>query len=259
MRAKEETGDSIRLEALPEPLNSAAAEFSPSFSQDGFTLYFNRKPPGSQYSDLYSSTLVDGEWQLPRPVQSLNSPYSDEAPFLSADEQVLFFASDRDGSLEMPANEQGQIRVSYDLYWSHKQNGSWSAPVKIPGFVNSIHHERSPAFDQQRQVLFFTRWPFGDFKKAVIMESRLVNGVFQKPTALPASINSGNQEAGFAPADNGRGYYFASRRPGGLGGWDVWFTGWKNGGYTKPVSMGPEINTAANDIFLTVRHLNVYF
>ncbi|MDO9580238.1 MAG: hypothetical protein Q7J06_06670, partial [Bacteroidales bacterium] len=40
---------------------------------------------------------------------------------------------------------------------------------------------------------------------------------------------------------------FASDREGGLGGFDLYYTIFKNGNWSSPVNLGPEINSADNE------------
>ena len=108
-------------------LNTAEDEFAPTVTADGKTLVFNARR-GGRYQDLFISQLQNGSWTEARPLTTLNSPFNDETPFISPDGKTIFFASDRDGSFELPPDEKGQVRVSFDLYWSHFDNGSWSAP-----------------------------------------------------------------------------------------------------------------------------------
>lgn len=258
IQSEEKKESKLRFVSIKPHINTKGSEFSPTVNATGEIMIFNKKAMGQRYSDLYISIKKDGQWQIARPMTALNSNYSDEAPYLSADGNTLFFSSDRDGSLEMPKNSKGQIKVSYDLYWSKKTGSGWSKPTKVPGQVNSIHHERSPSYDSKRKMLFYSRWPFGDFTKAEIMSAKWNKNKFEAPIKLPKLINAGFMEAGFAPAGNSRGYYFASKRPGGLGGWDIYYTAWKNQQYQPPVNMGPRINSAENDIYLLSRANSVY-
>ena len=40
---------------------------------------------------------------------------------------------------------------------------------------------------------------------------------------------------------------FASNRPGGLGGYDLYYSKFSNGNWGTPVNFGPEINTASDE------------
>ncbi len=242
------------IENVGEPINSPLDEFAPSLTADGKTMVFNSKKLGERYQDLFISHFKDGKWTTPEPLARLNSLYNDEAPYITPDGKVLFFASDRDGSKEMPKDESGRIKVSFDIYWSRLENGQWSLPLPVPGEVNTEHHERSPSLDLKTGFLFFARWPFGDFDRSQIMAAKYTNGRFVGTAVLPESINAGYQEAGFTPALERDGFYFSSRRPGGVGGWDVYFVPLtKEGGFGEIEHLGPEVNSEADDIYYSVR------
>lgn len=49
-------------------------------------------------------------------------------------------------------------------------------------------------------------------------------------------------------AYDGKAIYFASNRPGGYGGFDLYVSYLKNGLWTLPVNLGPEVNTTGNEI-----------
>ena len=241
------------------PINSQANEFAPSFTKDGKTLVFNSRKGGSRYQNLYTSRLQsDGKWSTPRALQVLNSPYNDETPQLSPKGDLIIFSSDRDGSLEMPRNRLGQVKVSYDLYWSRKVEGRWSKPVKIPGAVHTMSHERSPSMDYKTGTLYYSSWPFGDIRRARLMSADYRNGRFINPRPLPAQINDGH--IGLAPVFSPEkgGLYFSSNRPGGHGGWDIYFAPIKAGTFGAPVNLGPKINSPRHELFFTNLGKNIY-
>ena len=43
--------------------------------------------------------------------------------------------------------------------------------------------------------------------------------------------------------------YFASDKPDGLGGLDIYYSNWKNGYWEDPVNLGPEVNTEGNETY----------
>ena len=48
---------------------------------------------------------------------------------------------------------------------------------------------------------------------------------------------------------DGKRLYFASDKPDGYGGMDIYYTNWKNGYWEDPVNLGPLINTAGNETY----------
>ncbi len=122
------------LGKLNENINTKYWESSASPSPDGTQLYFssNRKD-GSGGLDIYRSTKgSDGQWRVPVNLgPTVNSPFNDDAPFLSPDGNLLFFTSlGHDGM------------GGYDIFISAKTgDNKWAKPVNIGYPVNSTGDE----------------------------------------------------------------------------------------------------------------------
>ena len=245
----------VEIRPLDE-LNTGSADFAPTLSPDGQRMLFNTR--NGQYQDIYLAAKKDGQWSLVRNVRELNSPYNDETPFWSADGKVVLFASDRDGSLEMPADLQGRVRVSYDLYWARAdEQGRFSEPRRIPGAFQTSDHERAPALSPDSRELYYTTWEFGDINGSKIMMARWNGSGFSEPESLPSSINSGHQEAALMPLQ-GNTYVFSSRRPGGVGGWDFYRTTRSESGWTDPILV-PELSSTENEMHLSIHNGTLFF
>ncbi len=247
-----------KMKNIGPPINTHVDDFSPSITADGKTIVFNSKR-GGRCQNIYISHLKDGKWSNPRYMYELNSRFSDESPYITPDGAFIFFSSDRDGSIEMPANRLGQIRVSFDLYISKNVNGRWDSPIKAPGNVNSAHHERSPSLSLDSKTLFYSSWPFGDVRQARVMKADYSDGTFKNPAPLPAPVNVNAQDTGFVPSLDGKGYYFSSTRAGGCGGWDIYYISYKNGRFGNPVNLGQGINSKMNEIYLSLVGKTMYF
>jgi len=233
-------------------------------------MIFNSKRR-SRYQDLYFSNKINEKWSKPKPLSILNSRYNEETPFLSYDESTLIFASDRNGSFEIQKNKWGQIKVSYDLYWSIRKNGKWQKPVKIPGAINTTLHERSPSLSKDNKTLYYITWPFGNSSRPKIMQSKFKNGKFQKPIELKIpqdklNANLTNKEKhkkykilSLKPSYFRHGFYFSSLRPDSFGGWDVYFIEYKNNHFGKLSHLDAPINSTYNDFYLTEIKNGYYF
>ncbi len=243
---------SNKLKNIGKPINTSTNEFSPCLAPDGSYMMFNSKK-SSPYQDIYISyfDFKKNKWGEPIPVHILNSPYNDETPFISFDGKLLVFSSDRDGSFEKRSNITGKIRVSYDIYYSYNINNRWAVPKKLPGKVNTADHEKAPSLSKDGNFLYYTSWPFGNMKNSSLLKSELKNGIFQKPRMLPKAINSGFQETALVEAENGKGFYFSSQRPGGWGGWDIYFIPFRDSQFGKPVNLGKKVNSEGNDVFIS--------
>ena len=62
-----------------------------------------------------------------------------------------------------------------------------------------------------------------------------------------------------ALSTDGRTLYFASDRPGGFGGSDIWRCKDNGTGWSEPENLGPIVNTAGNELFPTVNGNTLHF
>jgi hypothetical protein len=81
--------------------------------------------------------------EAPVKVSSLNSPANDTCPNIN--ENIIVFASDREGGYG-----------GYDLYYSRKSGGEWTAPVNFGDEINSDADEFRPSFYRTSDNAFDT-------------------------------------------------------------------------------------------------------
>ena len=120
-------------------------------------------------------------------------------------------------------------------------SGVWSPQVLVPFLTSQDKGE--PLFSQDGNKLYFTGKTNGqwDFYTA----DRTPQG-WTNATALPSPINSANNEWCLSQATNGT-FYFASGRPGGLGGLDLYRTRRVEGQPLQVVNLGATVNSGADD------------
>lgn len=76
----------------------------------------------------------------------------------------------------------------------------------------------------------------------------------------PFPLNDPKSKTGypcFTP--DGKALFFASDRPGGLGGWDLYIAYFEGGTWSKPVNLGPTVNTSGDEIAPFFDGTNLYF
>lgn len=118
-------------------------------------------------------------------------------------------------------------------------------------FVPDVN-EGSPAFTPDGKTLVFARGNSGKKKgpqDVHLYMSRLVDGTWSDPKYLPVN-DSLAWDGSPAFSLDGKTLYFASNRPGGLGGIDLYRTNMDaSGRFSKPVNMGQDINTSGDEMF----------
>ena len=128
--------------------NSAGWESQPSVSADGQTLVFAQSSRGrNKPSDLVMCRrMASGGWSQPEPLPGLvNTPYTEESPFLHPDGQTLYFSSDGHPGF-------GQL----DVFVSRLQeDGSWGEPKNLGRGINSHGRDNSLMVSPDGQLAYF--------------------------------------------------------------------------------------------------------
>ena len=248
----------VKVIPIPGNINTDMQEFAPSLTADGKTMYFYSKRNNSKYTDLYKSTLVNGKWSNPVELRALNSPYDDQSPFVSDDEKFIVFSSNRDGSIEFRLTN-GKLGVSRDLYYAESIGGKWAKASSLSDKINTEEMEENPFLHEND--FYFTRYPFGTPSEAKIWRAKIIGNQLQEPEELPSPINlEGTSNIAAVISKDGKYIYFASNRPGGFGGYDIYRSKiGKDGTYGDPENLGPEINTQGDEAYMIIDKANNAF
>ncbi len=238
------------VEELKGNVNTEFQEFSPTLTPDGKTLYFYSKRDRRTYTDIFSSKKkADGTWDFPQEVKELNSEFDDQSPFLTQDGKQIYFSSNRDGSWEAKL-ENGKIGVSRDIFISNWNGKSWDDPTPLPVEINTDMIEENPHFVDG--VLLFTRYPFSKPELARIYISRKNGKDWTPAIALPSPINDSNATIAASFADDRKTIFFASNRPGGKGGFDLYSVAWDGKIANGEIeSLGEEFNTLGDEAYFS--------
>jgi outer membrane protein OmpA-like peptidoglycan-associated protein len=249
----------IKVAPLPRSINTEFNEFGPSLTADGKTLYFYSKRNSATNTDIFRSTFSNGKWGVPQEVTELNSEFDDQSPFVEPGGRFMIISSNRDGSIEFRV-PQG-IGVSRDLYYSENINGRWTTPAPLSNAINTEEMEENPFVFGE--YIYFSRYPFGNPKKSKIYRSKLTATDIYPADELPEEINYPNSQTISAViSPDGQYMYFASDRPGGYGGLDIYRSRmYEDGTFGPAENLGPEINTKADEAYMIVSHSDgmIYF
>ena len=123
----------------------------------------------------------------------------------------------------------------------------------LPNTINTFFQEGPGSYDTASDLLFFSRsnkkLDKGKTLQLDIYFIRL-SDIDKDKIALPVPFN----KEGFSTlhptiSPNGKRLFFASDRPGGIGGMDLYYVTIDNGRFSEPVNLGPDINTAGDEVF----------
>lgn len=182
-------------------------------------------------------------WRL-----SMNTSGSEFAPQLVGN--TLYFSSDRDHSYGVVyAGEEGQSIT--DIYYAQKTDSVNFKRAKPLSDINSKYNEGPFTLNKAGNRLYFSS---NDREASRRQEQPLKiystvqkDGKWQKPEMMSFCEGAG---AYCHPAlVNDSVMIFASDKPGGLGGMDLYVTEFRHGSWSAPTNLGNTINSSSNDVF----------
>ena len=171
----------------------------------------------------------------------INSEFDDYAPVVNADEtEMIFTTRRREGNLNENVGDDN--RPFEDIFVSKKEGGAWQPAKNIGAMVNTRFNDSNIALSPTGNILFLYKDGVGDGD--IFMSTRQPDGTWTKPAALPGAVNSSFYESSISITKDESTLFFASDRPGGLGGMDIYScTKDKKGAWTVVRNLGPSINT----------------
>jgi hypothetical protein len=114
---------------------------------EGTVMYYTAETSGEHA--LYKSVKnASGTWDLGVSEDSFNSyikGYTVKTPFLTCDEQTLYFSADLPGAR------------GFDIFYSRRDGDSWSNPVLLSTMINSEKDEISPSLPAGNLTIYFAR------------------------------------------------------------------------------------------------------
>ena len=169
----------------------------------------------------------------------INSEWRDYAPVLNEDETLLIFTSRRkEGNLN--ENVDNDNIPFEDIFYSEKVDGKWTKAQNIGNIINTPSHDSNLALSADGSQLYI----YSAENEGDIFISERKNGVWSSPEPLSDAINSSYMENSISISPNNDLLFFASNRPGGYGGIDIYVSVKdKKGAWGKSKNLGPMINT----------------
>lgn len=181
----------------------------------------------------------------------LNTSETEGAPIITADESLMIMTYVGEKSLGGRLNTalQSDPNGLYlsDIYYSRKDSSgnNWLPPQPMKS-LNTKGNDAAIAISADGSTLF--TFKSDNQNEGDIYVSKLKNGEFGEPVPLNANINTPDEwEGSCSISADGKLLYFASSRPGGFGGRDLYVSEMVNGDWGPAVNLGPKINTKYDD------------
>ncbi|MCP4262176.1 MAG: hypothetical protein GY774_32440 [Planctomycetes bacterium] len=124
----------------------------------------------------------------------------------------------------------------------------FGTPENLGPTVNSSSGEGAPSISADGLELYFTSLRDG-WADLWITKRESTDDDWGEPVNLGLTVNSSHWDGESGISADGLELYFASDRPGGFGGVDLWVTrrATKDDPWEEPVNLGPNVNTSVDD------------
>jgi hypothetical protein len=248
----------VEIKNVGDPVNTDNAEYVPVITIDESTLIytyrgvrstgglldlkFNPDSTGEYYEDIMVSDRVGDHWQSPEPISNnINTKGHDATVALSNDGQMLFLfkSTTQDGG---------------DIFVSTLNGSTWSTPERLGPNINTPKYwEGSCSLSGDGQILYFASdRPGGLGGRDIYFSKKQSDGSWGPAENMGPGINTVyNDDSPYIHPD-GINLFFSSEGHTSMGGYDLFYTTYKNGKWKTPVNLGYPVNTPANDRFYTL-------
>lgn len=187
--------------------------------------------------------------------KEVNSPNPEYYPFIPSDESFVAFTSRRGGAKEFDGY------FASDIFISEVKNGVYTKAKSAGAGINTAEDEQIVGLtpDGKTMLIYIDHTQsFGDIFKA----TKAPKGGFGATSPLSTSINTPSLETSASINMDNNVLVFASNRPGGLGGTDIYVGKvLPSGEWGDAQNIGAVINTKYNEDFpqLTEDGKTLYF
>jgi len=166
--------------------------------------------------DLFISRRIGERWSPPENLgPPVNSRHWESQPSLASDGRTLYFVR---------GTQRGDGIANTDIHVTTLgDDGRWSVPEKLGPNVNTPFQEESVQIHPDGRTLYFSSNGHPGMGGLDIFVSRKqADGAWGPATNLGWPINTGDDENSLLVDASGEVAYFASDRPGGFGGLDLY-------------------------------------
>lgn len=220
---------------LGEGINTSAANYQAVISGDQNTIVYMTTL--KFYEGIFSVRKIDGKWT---PPSNLN-------PEVISDGNIFPTGLSYDGNTLFLVKKE---EIQNDLYVSYYQDGRWSAAKKLNSNINTNKNEDYASVSKDGKTLFFTsNRRGGEGGMDIYMSEKGANGDWGEAINLGPVVNSPFNETSVFITENDNRLYFSSDGHFNMGGYDIFYSEYRNGEWDTPKNIGFPINTTSDNTF----------
>lgn len=178
--------------------------------------------------------------------ETINSSVQESVPVILPNGNGLFYTSRRETNVSQQKDHLGNY--FQDVFFAKMENGTWKEPRNCSEINTKLHDAAVSINYDGTKFLFFKTNPDNIIQGDIYEANCDENGSLSEIKMLQEGINSKNIESSACISYDGNMIFFSSNRPGGYGGFDLYYAKrLPTGAWGREVNMGPMINTAGNE------------
>ena len=228
------------------------------FRKDKYHYYQVKSKLEMDACDLAQILINNPYTPVPEHLDAtINSKQSEYGAFEK--DSTLYFSSIRVPDIKPKDAEEAKYladKIMYSkIYRSDIRNQKFKKIKALDTLINSnVYHSANTCFNEDQTQMIISRCVALNASDYTcdLFSSNLVNKKWKQAVRLDEPVNQpsvSTTQPNFGIMNGKPVLFFASNRPGGEGGLDIWYA-FKNadGTYEKPVNAGKKINTPDDDI-----------
>lgn len=227
----------------PNFISTEESEFGSVFNEAGTEFFYGVDVNGR--NEIRYSILENGIWTKPQ-ILIAYEEYSYNDPFLSPDEDRLYFITNQ------PSEGKGPRKEDMDIYYVERSGNDWSDPISAGSNINTSDNEYYISFTENGRMYFASNVNAPEERKRSDLDiyySDYEDGKFLSPQRLGPSINTEDYEADAYIDPKEQYMIFCSTRSDGLGRGDLYISyKEEDGSWTKSVNMGDQVNSIHHEL-----------
>jgi len=190
-----------------------------------------------QAKNTYDIMRIPKNVHIERLGDGINTEFIEYNPVVSADESTMAYTSLK------PIESKTGEKFAEEIMISFNETGSWSIPKQVVVQTQNNYGTAGISADGQEMIIFI-----GDQSSGSIYKIEKESEGWSRPVPLGSNIQSKYLESTASLTPDNKTIYFASNRPGGYGGMDIYKADLHNdGSWGKVQNLGPPINTKDNE------------
>jgi len=220
------------------------------------------KPDEMQALDRFVEMCNNAKTLTTKPVnitfvnmgKEINSMQDDFIPFITEDEVFMVFSSARKYNTDYQQFIRG-------VYFSKKVDGKWQKAKAASSKINSDENEEAVGINKDGSLIL-THVDRLSAPNDIFISKKNKFGSYSKLEDCGKNINTKYDEAGASISQTGDTMFFASNRPGGFGGYDIYYSMiLPDGTWGIPFNLGEPVNSENDENYpnITAEGTTLYF